>query len=546
VALQVCCLLLVAVATANAQEWRIERLPDPINSASCHEVPPVMSADGQTLYFTRVGAPDFERAFYDLGRDLAQDYSEQAYWTALAQLYSELSGQRVVRPIDHPLNQDIWVAHFANHNLVSVEHPGMPLNNAYPNSICAITPNPNTFICLNQFPQNGGINRGFSTISQTDGVWQWPQPIDIDDYHTSQIGLTLTLNSNGQVMLLSLERKEGYGDTDLYVSQRTGPQSWSRPVNLGPKINSPLRELTPALSADGRILYFASDRAGSAGGTDLFYAMRQDDSWTNWSEPRRFIDPINTQANEIQPFFHPVTGHLFFCSDREGTYDIFKIQITPPAEPPAIASSAEQPASQPVANSSIKVLIKDKFGMLVSDLPFFVQLGTAQKSYANTQTFSLLAGQTATISIQDKRYIALPVRVSTAHGAQQTIEITVESAAKGRTIELKTVFFERTTARLLPESQDEIARLAMLMQQRPDLVIRIEGHTDNQGKRSDLIELSERRAKAVKEQLAQAGIDPKRLRTIGYGPDKPINQNDTELSRSRNRRVEFSIAKMDE
>ncbi len=82
------------------------------------------------------------------------------------------------------------------------------------------------------------------------------------------------------------------------------------------------------------------------------------------------------------------------------------------------------------------------------------------------------------------------------------------------------------------------------MKEMPTLQIRIEGHTDNEGRAEDLLRLSEERAEAIKTFLVEKGIDKKRIVTLGYGPKYPINDNSTDELRAQNRRVEFVITQI--
>jgi len=94
---------------------------------------------------------------------------------------------------------------------------------------------------------------------------------------------------------------------------------------------------------------------------------------------------------------------------------------------------------------------------------------------------------------------------------------------------------------LLEESFAELERVKKFLLEHPDIKITIEGHTDNIGSLSYNMQLSLARAKAVRDWFIKNGIDEKRLKYKGYGPKKPIAQNDTEDGRSQNRRVEFVL-----
>jgi len=94
---------------------------------------------------------------------------------------------------------------------------------------------------------------------------------------------------------------------------------------------------------------------------------------------------------------------------------------------------------------------------------------------------------------------------------------------------------------MLEKSFPALDQLATGLGESPTLKIRIEGHTDNVGKAKDLMELSWQRAEAVKSYLIDNGIDENRISTVGFGSQRPVSDNFTELNRSKNRRVEVRL-----
>ena len=113
---------------------------------------------------------------------------------------------------------------------------------------------------------------------------------------------------------------------------------------------------------------------------------------------------------------------------------------------------------------------------------------------------------------------------------------------KGEKIELKQkVFFDPGKSVVLRQSFELLDEIALVLLQRNDLRIRIEGHTDNVGSPEQNRELSRKRAQAVKDYLVHKGIAPSRLTVEGVGPDKPIAPNTIAEGRAANRRVEFII-----
>ena len=104
------------------------------------------------------------------------------------------------------------------------------------------------------------------------------------------------------------------------------------------------------------------------------------------------------------------------------------------------------------------------------------------------------------------------------------------------------VTFDTNSTVLRPGLQSEINRVAGVLNQYPNTLVRVEGHTDSRGSDAYNMDLSIRRANAVKTLLVQRGIADSRIDAIGYGKTMPVATNDTEAGRQRNRRVEIKIA----
>jgi outer membrane protein OmpA-like peptidoglycan-associated protein len=104
------------------------------------------------------------------------------------------------------------------------------------------------------------------------------------------------------------------------------------------------------------------------------------------------------------------------------------------------------------------------------------------------------------------------------------------------------VTFDHDSAVVMPGLYSEIDRIANVMLQYPDTVIRVEGHTDSTGSEQYNLELAARRSVAVKNLIAQKGVGSSRIETVTFGETRPIATNETEAGRQMNRRVEIKIA----
>jgi hypothetical protein len=105
--------------------------------------------------------------------------------------------------------------------------------------------------------------------------------------------------------------------------------------------------------------------------------------------------------------------------------------------------------------------------------------------------------------------------------------------------------FDFGKARIRPGSKKTLDKAATTLREYPSIRIRVEGHTDDRGKRDKNMALSQKRADAVKWYLVDKGIAADRVDTVGHGPDKPRATNKTNKGRAQNRRIEFHIVFQD-
>lgn len=511
----------------------IETLTEEINTRHYDEIAPCVSPDGQTLYFTRVGYPIFEKTLIEGGVDISEKLGAQAYKEYLSNIYSILAGKKIYSPEQSPFNQDIWVARSIDYEFDKVEHPGFPLNNALPNSVSTIDPTNQDLIVINQFVEGGGMLKGFSKVSRDDlGNWTFPAPIEINDYHNSGPDVNVTMSTDGKVMIMSLERDDGYGKSDLYVSFKNEEGKWTTPKNLGRKINSPFSEATPHLSENMRTLYFCSKRGRK--GTDIFVQTRLDDTWENWSAPKKFTSPINSSADDSHPYFNEATGYLYFTSKRNGSSDIFRVQITKPKPKGlAIKTQIRNALTREIVNA--RVIIKKE------------NYTESLKTYDGYFKLNLLKGEKCLITIEKEGYFDFQKEIAMNESAQISegefeLSLDLKPIETGTSFTLEAIQFKQSEAMVLESSYPSLDKLSSFITRNKNIHIQIAGHTDNVGDKRALMLLSEDRALTIKEYLAQKGIDENRIETIGYGGSFPLNDNSTEALKSQNRRVEIIIS----
>lgn len=521
-----------------AQDYFVlQKLADFINSPY-PEITPVPSRDGRTLYFTRVGHPDFDRTLLIDSVDVAQTLEPAKYLDMLGYVYSQIASTKVYNPMASAFNQEIWVATGDSIGFTMLTHPGYPLNNALPNSLVTITPDPNAFYVINQFMPNGNMDRGFSKVNRTSDSlgWSFPIPIEIEDYYTITSDVSLTMSFDGEILILSAARFDSR-DMDLYVCFKQDEHKWSAPKHMGTTINSGGRETTPFLSEDNTTLYFSSNRKESSGGNDIFTAQRLDTTWTNWTIPERVREPINSKFDDSQPYFNMTTGYLYFSSKRDGNSDIFRVRIAPPqaTEMEVIGRVINRKTNElmPYALVNYDMGKGGKNQFVATDGTFKLKIpkGVKTDMVADIPGF---AGEVEQILFRRDYY----------YFREQYVDLYVEPLSVNSKIMLNPIYFKQSTAIILEESYKELDRLFLTLAKNPGMHIRIDGHTDNVGKVEELLALSEERAKAIKSFLVEKGISDGRVSVLGHGPKFPLTDNSSDEMRSKNRRVEFVILKL--
>ncbi|MFK8056241.1 MAG: OmpA family protein [Saprospiraceae bacterium] len=528
----------VAIGQAPIIDLVVEKLPPPINSDEYDEISPVVSRDGQRLYFTRTGSPDFNRNLVYNGRDAVDSLSTSGYEQLLRRVYTQIGGRPNGEVWRSRFNQDIWLAEFDyNDQFVRISHPDTPLNNALPNALGAVMPEPGHFITINQFPKRGGLGKGFShTRRKVGGGFTRPEPIIIDEYATSGEGVGVTLSDDGEIMILSLERSGGFGKTDLYVSRRMDSLRWSKPVNLGDGVNTSFRESTPSLSEDKKTLYFSSNRWGR-GGNDIYFCRRVDTSWHNWSLARRFKPPISSERDDSQPYFNEATGYLYLTSNRDGSSDIYRVRIQEP-KPLDILVVGRVKHARTGELMDARVDINSQ-GIVGEDTTIATVKGRFEFRVKSLRDFTLSAEKDGFIGHVER----LNIRSQT-HKNSYEVDILLDPQEKGGTITLDPIFFQQSLSEIKKQSLPQLERLRDVLNKYPNIYVRIEGHTDGNGKPAALDKLSRERAQAILAYLLRNGIDPVRVQARGLGAKKPIASDETKQGRETNRRVEVIITRI--
>ena len=541
----------------------LEKLPPGINTLQYDETSPVLSINGERLFFTRTADPDFEQTFIDQLGPASVDTKDENYKERLAAVFSQIAGQEISDPYTSIYNQDIWYAPIMDGMIGQAVHPGYPLNNALPNSLVSIGMMKDEYVIINQFYEDGSMYAGFSRVRiGEDGSYVFPKPMHIFEFNLTNSDVNLTMTPNGHVLVISMKRSDGLGFNDLYVSFYIRDNLWSAPKHMGTVLNTPFQESAPHISPDKRFLYFASNRPGSAGGNDLYVSERLNYTWASWSEPVRLKGDVNSPFDESQPYFDPKADYLYFTSKRDGTSDIFRERQTP-----------KKTLKKPIYVRG-KIIDASTGKPVHSELLWGQQSSSQYLEYFNTYTgeFEMKLTEYETYKFQARKpnhkaqQVLVDPRELEAQGIDtfdlvlylEPKEIRAMTSAAVKKNERKhtpveeesitfyDINFIKGKAIILAKSKSALKYIYDLMIEHPSMKILIEGHTDNVGDELALVNLSLERAEAIRDYLVHLGIEDDRMQVIGKGATEPISTNRLEIGRQKNRRVEITMIKKQE
>ncbi len=382
-----------------------------------------------------------------------------------------------------------------------------------------------------------------------DGAWSEIKKVpNINDpvYWDSQP----SVSADGNTIYFASDRPGGLGKVDIWKTDRDpATRQWKKPVNMGPKINTPGIEKCPFIHSDFETLYYSSDGLYGFGGLDIFYVRK--DEKGNWKEPENIGSPINSAADDAG-FFVSTDGTTgFFCSYSNegkvrgqgvGKYDVYYFDLYKEARPEAVTflrGQVKLPDGE-VPKTNVIIEIKD---IKTHEKTQAVYDSTTGHYVAAVNTKKHKEGVVVTVKAPDHSFASQKVEIKEATFAKPPapVDMAIEKVETGRSFVINNILYATGAAELYPESFVTLDEFAEYLKENPSFKIEIQGHTDNVGHDADNIALSQKRADNVKKYLETKGIKASRVTAKGYGAGKPMASNATVDGKAKNRRTEFLI-----
>jgi len=428
------------------------------------------------------------------------------------------------------------------------------VNKKYHESTVAITNDGNTmYFTRNNYykkifkKDSNDINllKLFKASKSNDGLWDnvVELPFNSDDYSVAHP----TLNADNSRLYFASDMPGTLGISDIFYVTINGDDSYSKPVNMGDKINTVGSDTFPFISKEGD-LYFSSDTHAGSGGLDVFVAKKEE----NYTVIHNLGAPINTVSDDFSLIFNEEDKTGYFSSNREngiGDDDIYKfIEL----EPLVI-----------VCDGVLSGIVKNNEGTIVSNAD--VVLTDATGKELNRVKSDTTGYYEFTIDCKKQTYTVVGTKldfekdietiVATLEIKNPKVNLVLKAIDTGVTIgidlakelNLNPIYFDTNKSNIRLDAGIELQKVIAYMKEYPNVKVQVRAHTDSRGSNANNLKLSDRRAKSTAKYISEkGGIALDRISGKGFGETELLNRcaNGVKCSKEEhqlNRRSEFIV-----
>ncbi len=434
---------------------------------------------------------------------------------------------------------DLYVADTdAGKDLINIKPFDTKLNKRYHEGPATFSGDGNLMVyTVNNYYEkdaNGFVRLELFSMEFEDGKWKNKRELDFNDrdYSTGHGSLT----ADGKTLYFTSDMPGGYGGTDIYKTQRRHDGSWSKPRNLGSKINSEGNESFPFIHRSKKLLFFSSDGKLGLGGADIFVAQLIGDKV---GEVENLRAPINSNRDDIAFILDQDEKSGYFSSNRlqgGADDDIYSFEMLKPFEfqiPICTNMSitnllvTDRETEEPL--DSVEVIIVNNCNKEEILNALTLTDGMVKDS---VDCMQIRPDCDYSIQLRKEGYLnkELNCNIKATSLKEAILTPDVDLSLKkihiaedlGEVVGLNPIYFDFNKATLRPESKLELDKIARTLIDNPELRIEIGAHTDRVGSSAFNFELSHARAASSASYILSHGIDKARITSRGYGESIPV------------------------
>ena len=344
------------------------------------------------------------------------------------------------------------------------------------------------------------------------------------------------ISCDGKTLYFSSDMPGGFGNYDIYKSEINEDGSLGEAINLGQKINTEEQEVFPYMCCDNN-LYFSSNGHLGLGGLDVFYSKNIDNKWAN---VRNVGIPVNSNSDDFAFKMGEDCTNGFVSSNRSGGFgsdDIYAVKKIKPLcdillESLIVDAKTENPINQAITSAA------DDTGIINN---------TKETNNEGLVEFMFECEDEIKLMVSKDGYESkmIDIKLLDIDPPLLTIKLDpIEELIVEEKIILNPIYFEFDKFNITNQAAFELDKLVAIMEKYPEMIIRAESHTDSRGPAAYNKLLSDRRAKATAQYVISKGINENRISGVGKGEEDPEIDCSSGCSKdkhAKNRRSEFII-----
>src|SRR5690606_5572866 len=322
------------------------------------------------------------------------------------------------------------------------------------------------------------------------------------------------LSPDNKKLYFVSDREGGLGQTDIYEVEISEDGNYSEPKNLGPKVNTEGREMFPFVAKDSTF-YFSSDGFLNLGLLDIYKSnILKDEN----AEPENLGAPYNSGYDDFAFFKNADSNTGYFSSNRpdgQGNDDIYGFNAEPCKQ--TIEGIARNSKNNEVL-AEVEVKLISKTGKIIA---------TVMTDEKGAYTFEADCDKEDTVLGSKKDYKDDKKEVVTdfENGKVHQADLNLIPLIDDNQIVINPIFFDFDKWDIRTDAEYELENIVDVMREHPNMVIKIESHTDSRGSDSYNMKLSDRRAKSTRDYIISRGIAAERIESaIGYGESQLLNK----------------------
>lgn len=377
-----------------------------------------------------------------------------------------------------------------------------------------------------------------------DGKWEDVDAFENNNPNLYSIGHP-AISPDGKILYFVSDMVGGFGQTDIYYSEKRSNGTWGNPRNAGPEINTSGKELFPFIDKNGN-MYFSSDGHPGMGGLDLF---KSSGSTNNWSTPVNLKSPLNSYKDDFSIFVIETDSIGYFSSNRYGgigSDDIYSFVYVPAPPPVPTQLILAVTTYERLENGTIVPLadVDVHYHTNVEGNPFSIAQFSPGVYYATVDCdtkFLVNGAKTGYFSTEQEVETKCKTMNDTAF-----VQLILEKIVLNKPILIENIYYDYDKWNIRPDAAVELEKIVELLVENPQIIIELGSHTDCRGNDKYNEDLSQKRAVSAVDYIIGRGISKDRITAKGYGEKILVNKCDdgvqcSEEEHQMNRRTEFKV-----